>query len=316
MQLSRNLQAIRRRLDNFLFPEVSDNWMTVLRIGLSVQVLIYCISLLGDWKNLFLGGSEALVSRDLEEAILKADSPGIPRIGWLVMAGKQFGLAEETVLWVVWAALFLAGLLLLLGLFCRASAIVAWLFHLCAVKSSALLAYGVDNFTTIGLFYLAVSPLPDRLTLDHYLWPKTTNAFTLGFFQRVLQLHLCVIYFFGGLTKFLGTNWWNGISLWRSLTCPPFNILPLEMVLKAKEILPAGGIAIWLLELGYPFFIWPKRTRFAWLGCILGMHIAIGLTMGLYLFALIMIVLNLAAFGTGLIRWPKIGSPGVGESVG
>jgi len=28
-----------------------------------------------------------------------------------------------------------------------------------------------------------------------------------------------------------------------------------------------------------------------------GMHIAIGLTMGMYLFALIMIVLNLAAFG-------------------
>jgi hypothetical protein len=40
-----------------------------------------------------------------------------------------------------------------------------------------------------------------------------------------------------------------------------------------------------------------KKTRFVWLVCILGMHIAIGLTMGMYLFALVMIVLNLAAFG-------------------
>jgi hypothetical protein len=34
------------------------------------------------------------------------------------------------------------------------------------------------------------------------------------------------------------------------------------------------------------------------------MHIAIGLTMGLYLFSLIMIILNLAAFGPDLIRLP------------
>jgi hypothetical protein len=40
-----------------------------------------------------------------------------------------------------------------------------------------------------------------------------------------------------------------------------------------------------------------KKTRLVWLVGILGMHIAIGLTMGMYLFALIMIVLNLAAFG-------------------
>jgi hypothetical protein len=32
------------------------------------------------------------------------------------------------------------------------------------------------------------------------------------------------------------------------------------------------------------------------------MHAGIGLTMGMYLFAFIMIVLNVAAFGAGLIR--------------
>jgi hypothetical protein len=42
-----------------------------------------------------------------------------------------------------------------------------------------------------------------------------------------------------------------------------------------------------------------KKTRVVWVVCILVMHVAIGLTMGLYLFALVMIVLNLAAFGVG-----------------
>ena len=40
-----------------------------------------------------------------------------------------------------------------------------------------------------------------------------------------------------------------------------------------------------------------RRTRAFWLAGILLMHLSIGLTMGLYLFGLIMIVLNLAAFG-------------------
>jgi hypothetical protein len=39
------------------------------------------------------------------------------------------------------------------------------------------------------------------------------------------------------------------------------------------------------------------------------MHVAIGLTMGMYLFALIMIVLNLAAFGPGLGIWPDKTAP-------
>jgi hypothetical protein len=37
--------------------------------------------------------------------------------------------------------------------------------------------------------------------------------------------------------------------------------------------------------------------------CICAMHVAIGVTMGMYLFALIMIVLNAAAFGPTLVQW-------------
>jgi len=59
---------------------------------------------------------------------------------------------------------------------------------------------------------------------------------------------------------------------------------------------------ICVLEFGYPFFIWRRRTRRIWLFGICGVHIAIGLTMGMYLFSLIMIVLNVAAFGPGLFR--------------
>ena len=122
----------------------------------------------------------------------------------------------------------------------------------------------------------------------------------LGFYRRVLQVHMCLIYFFGGITKCLGSGWWNGANIWRALTRPPFNIVPPEILVRWKYFLPVLGISICLIETGYPVFIWLKKTRMIWLICVLGMHIAIGLTMGMYLFALIMIILNAAAFGPGV----------------
>jgi len=65
---------------------------------------------------------------------------------------------------------------------------------------------------------------------------------------------------------------------------------------------PVVGIVICLLEIGYPFLIWNNKTRKIWLIGICVMHVGIDLTMGMDLFAFIMIVLNVAAFGPGLIR--------------
>jgi hypothetical protein len=287
----------------FLFPTETDTWLAVLRIGLGLQVTVYALFLKSDWQYLFAGTGKGLVSRELGEAISSFDSPFIPKLGWLVALGGYVNIGEETVLSVAWACLLVAGCCVLLGLFCRPAAIIAWFLHLSAAQSGGLLAYGADNFMTMGLFYLMLSPLPDRYSLDHRLVKtKPEDPQLLGFWRRVLQVHLCLVYFFGGLAKCLGSGWWDGSNLWRALTRPPFDIISPDILIRFKYLLPILGISICLIELGYVFFIWMKKTRFVWLVCIVGMHIAIGLTMGMYLFALIMIVLNLAAFG---------GDPGV-----
>jgi hypothetical protein len=287
-----------KQLMVFLFPAETDTWITVLRIGLGVQVVMYALFLSGDWHYLFSSTGKGLVSRQLGEAITTFDSPLIPKLDWLVALGRSVNISEETVLSAAWAGLLCMGLFLLLGLFCRSAAIVAWFLHLCAAESGGLLAYGADNFMTIGLFYLMLSPLPDRYSLDRRLvQTKPKNPQLLGFWRRVLQVHLCLVYFFGGLGKCLGSGWWDGANLWRSLTRPPFDLISPDVLIRFKYFLPPLGISICLIELGYIIFIWMKKTRFIWLVCILAMHVAIGLIMGMYLFALIMIVLNLAAFG-------------------
>jgi hypothetical protein len=285
----------------FLFPSETDKWLATLRIGLGLQVTLYALFLRSDWHYLFASTGKGLVSRVLGEAITSFDSPLIPKLGWLVALGGFAHISEDAVLSIAWACLVCMGLLLLLGLFSRQAAIMAWFLHLCAAESGGLFAYGADNFMTTGLFYLMLSPLPDRYSLDYRLLKiELKHPQLLGFWRRVLQVHLCFVYFIGGLAKCLGSGWWNGSNLWRSLTRPPFNLISPDILVRFKYALPILGISICLIELGYPFFIWARKTRFFWLVCILAIHAAIGLAMGMYLFALVMIVLNLAAFGIGM----------------
>jgi len=292
------LRKFWQRFIGFLFPLETDTWLAVLRSGLGLQVIVYALFLRSDWYYLFASSGKGLVGREVGEAITAFDSPLIPTFGWLVALGRNLSMSEEAVLTVAWVALLSAGCLLLLGLFCRPAAIVAWFVHLCAAESGGLLAYGADAFMTTALFYLMLSPLPDRYSFDRWVTKaKPKNPQLLGFWRRVLQVHLCFVYFIGGLAKCLGNGWWDGSNLWRSLIRPPFTVVPPDVLVRFKYALPVLGISICLLEVSYPIFIWFKKTRFVWLVCILAMHAAIGLTMGLYLFALIMIIMNLAAFG-------------------
>ena len=295
-----------RRINDWFFAGASDRWLSALRIGLGLEIVLYCITSRADWRQMFASQPGSFVTRDLTEAIVVAGSALVPRMGWLISAGQSIGLSEATVLWIVWTVLFAAGSCLVVGIFCRSAAITAWFLHLSAIKSSALLSYGVDNFTSIGLFYLLLSPLPDHLSLDA-TWRKRPlkDAQLHGFWRRVLQLHVCVIYFFSGLTKLLGSGWWNGESLWRALTRPPFDMVPASLLIHGRNFFVPLGLGICLLEAGYPIFIWPRRTRPIWLAGIIGVHGAIAALMGLYLFGLIMIVLNVAAFGTDLFRLRK-----------
>ena len=290
-------------MNEWFFGGTTDNWLAALRIGLGLQLVLYCIVSRADWRQMFALQPGSFVTRDLTEALVTLGSTLVPRVSWFISAGEFIGLSEATVLSVVWSVLLAAGLCLVAGIFCRSAAIAAWFLHLSAIKSSALLSYGVDNFTSIGLFYLMLSPLPDHLALDsRWLKRPPKNSQLQSFWQRVLQLHLCVIYFFSGLTKLLGSGWWNGESLWRALTRPPFDMVSSEVLIHGKYLFIPLGLGICLLETSYPIFIWPRRTRLIWLVGIIAMHGAIAVLMGLYLFGLIMAVLNVAAFGIDLFR--------------
>jgi hypothetical protein len=294
------LPRARARCWKFLFPRVSDRWLTVLRCGLGLQLILYCISTGRGWSGQLTARGGPL-NHSLAGALLAGQGALIPHTGWITAAAERIGVSESTTLTSLWLLLLGCAFLLLLGLFLRPAAIVAWLIHLAAVKAGTMTSYGVDNFTTIGLFYLMLSPLPDRLAADARWRRQRPKSLRLhGFHRRILQLHLCLIYFFAGLTKLVSPAWWNGESVWRAFTRTPFDILPRDWLAASPTLLVVLGLCTFTVELGYPVLIWPARTRLIWFTAILALHLGIALTMGLFLFGSIMIILNAAAFGTDL----------------
>ncbi len=295
---------MRDRWEQFWFASETDEWLTVLRVGLALQLSCYCLSLGRDWLLFFGSRGTGLLGREISEVYAASQSPLVPRLGWLVNLGAHGGLPESGVLWTVWTVLLISAFLLGIGAFSRPAAVTAWFLHLGAAKSSALFAYGMDSFMSVGLFYLMLSPLPDCRSFDYRKAGRRSRyPQLLGFFRRLPQLNLCIAYFFAGAAKACGPGWWNGDSIWRAQIRPPFDVVSPDLLVRFRLLFPAVGILVILLEVGYSIFIWPRSTRRFWLSGILVMHAAIGLLMGMYLFALVLIVLNLSAFGPGGL-WP------------
>src|SRR5438477_6200198 len=113
---------LTRKVDclvSWLLPEDSDGWLTCLRVGVGIQLVCSCFALRHAWNYLLGGRGEALISRHATEAMVSTESVLIPRLGWLVDAGKLFGLSESSTVCATWILLMVAGLLLLFGLWCR-----------------------------------------------------------------------------------------------------------------------------------------------------------------------------------------------------
>jgi hypothetical protein len=107
-----------------------------------------------------------------------------------------------------------------------------------------------------------------------------------------MQAHLCVIYLAAGVEKAMGRQWWNGEAIWRAVTQPAFRTFDLSWLASYPWIPMLAGWGTLVVEIGYVFFIWPRRTRKAWCIATIGLHLGLGLVMGLVFFSSVMILLT------------------------
>src|SRR5438874_11011718 len=107
------MHNLMRRLEGFLFAPDSDTWLSILRVGVAFQVIVYCLSLRAEWIDLFSLDRAGLIKRDLVEAILSASSHYIPRVGCLVDFATHFGATAQMTLTMAFRSLLVTAFLLL-----------------------------------------------------------------------------------------------------------------------------------------------------------------------------------------------------------
>lgn len=153
-----------------------------------------------------------------------------------------------------------------------------------------LIIYGINGFETMSILYL---------TIFYYMLPSDRKEDTLieKHLFDIIRIHLCLVYFFAGLSKFFSEEWRSGIAILKAFNVSFSNSIFTEIINSTYNVILFKFISfcVILFELFY-FIILIKNNRKVMLLGVSFMHISFAIFLNLYFFSAIMIVWNLAAF--------------------
>ncbi len=219
----------------------------------------------------------------------------------------------------------LAAICFIFGLGTRVTSVIVWFADICYIQRNPAMLFGVDTMMNVLLLYLMIGPSGAALSLDRLIsrwWSGAKSRFFPGsppahysptpeprisanLALRMMQIHLCIIYFISGVSKLQGVSWWNGTAVWNVLGNFEFAPMHLPIYVAALRFLghnqllfdtfiTSAGMFTLAFEISYPFMIWKPRFRWIFLAGAIFLHGFIGLFMGLKTFSLIMLVFNMA----------------------
>jgi len=278
----------------FFTVPISPVPLGVFRLMVAAFVLIQAMIWYPDWTG-FLG-NDGWIQWEISKALTQSWSIHIQDLYQLLH--WLFNFTELQSVWTLYVAYIASATGLLLGWHTRFFAIATWLCHYIIVSTIPTFIYGVDIFLHIALFYLMVMPVNKAFSVDLLQGRATTlPTWQTTIALRILQIHLCLVYFSSGYEKALVAQWWSGDVLWRALVQPDFRQYNFDWLATYPVICKTLSWFTIITETLYSIAVWIPRVRVFWISAIVLLHLGIGMLLGLWLFALMMIVLSLSAFG-------------------
>ena len=193
------------------------------------------------------------------------------------------------------AVSLLASISLSVGFLTRPTACIALAGYVSAVNRAPLNTFGFDDVLGIMLVPLIIGTAGARLSVDSIFWkkqsvPNTETTIAL----RLIQVHLCILYFFSGCGKLLGASWWEGTALWGAVANIQYRTIDLTFLAWHPLLINALTLGTLFWEVSYAALIWPRLTRPLVLAMAVFVHLGIGLTMGMMEFGIAMLIANMA----------------------
>lgn len=288
------MNKIKADLVDFIF-ESSHNqqWIIFFRITIGTLALFHFIAILPDFALLF--STNGIIPSDIMGVFISDTVITLPKI---IAFFQDLNIKESSVLSVFKTLYISLSIFLIFGFMPRISALLLLILQISLIKGASFYSYGIDFFTSMSLFYLILIPSDFVFSLKNHFCKRTRKINNTPYL-RLMQLHLSIAYFFSGLSKVLGFNWWNGEAIWKAINLPFANLdfqFDFSFLLEYPGIFIIIGWATIVIELCYPLFIWWRKTRKLWLYFTISMHIGIALVLNLYFFSTIMIIWNLTLF--------------------
>lgn len=293
-----SLIAMQRRWNEFWFTPSDAATLGLIRICLGLCLL---------WS--YAGGISALDYIGPDGWISSTASQKIDELEVAAMGGTYHPslwkyLASESAAWWTFLGFLAAIICFTIGLASRGSNLIVLLGHLSFAHRCPMTIYGFDLVLAPLLLYLLFGPSGNDYSVDRWLarkrvlfWrnsPRYAETWNATFATRLIQVHMCIIYFCSGMAKLQGANWWDGTAIWYAIAVPEMWAFDLSGILMrfplAVEIGSLLGTLMTLgFEIGFPFLIWNPRFRPLMLLTAVILHLGIGVMMGLYGFSAVML---------------------------
>lgn len=295
------LSECRDGWDAFWFTPSLPHTLAVIRIccgAMLVYVHLIWATLISDFF-----GPTAWIS---QQAIIELHSQDW---GWSWL----FYVDSAPLLWVHQIVAILVSLMMTVGLLTRIAIPLAWWMTLMVCHRMTGALFGLDQIVVMLSMYLMFACSGSVWSLDARLSAGRTAA--SGWFSssaphvsntivtRLIQLHLCVIYIFGGLSKMRGEMWFEGSALWWTAVNFEYQSLDITWLGKAPWLIAGLTACTIFWETFYCALVWPRSTRPIALGMAVMVHGGIALALGMMTFGFIMLVANFAFISPGTTKY-------------
>tara|TARA_Y100000385_G_scaffold87683_1_gene90302 strand:+ start:669 stop:1598 length:930 start_codon:yes stop_codon:yes gene_type:complete len=201
--------------------------------------------------------------------------------------------------WLLAVLSLLAAISLSVGFFTRTAACIVFAGYVSAVNRAPLNTFGFDDALGIMLLPMIIGNAGARFSIDSLfkkVRPVPNIETTIAI--RLIQVHLCILYFFSGCGKLLGASWWEGTALWGAVANIQYRTIDFTFLAWHPLLVNALTLGALFWEISYAALIWPRLTRPLFLITAVFVHLGIGLAMGMMEFGIAMLIANMAFLPT------------------
>lgn len=234
---------------------------------------------------------------------------GQPVFSFWLWTGDQY-------LWPIHITCMIVVALFGAGFLTRLTSVLSFLITISYSQRVPVANFGLDQILGLLCLYLSIGPSGAALSLDSLrrrrrlakaglAWqPEDLPSARMA--MRLIQLHLCAIYFWAGFSKLKGPSWWTGEAMWRVIANQEYQTMDLTWMAWAPWMpyLIAHITIAW--EVFFVVLIWNRHLRPLMLAMGVAMHVGIGAFLGMWTFGLIMAFAYLS-FSDGSVWRRRLG---------